>query len=385
MESSTSPARLRAIRIGIVVGCVALLALVVAMRMFAESRTNKVALTSTAKPVSVVKAKDAKYQAMRSYVGTFAPWVEAKVGPQLVSAYVDTVLVRPGAAVKRGDVLATLDCKTSGAAAKAISMEARAIDARQRALADEAARTQGLLDGGFVSPNEAEQKVAQSDEQRAQLLAAQAKLLGTSLEVADCILRAPFDGEVGARWLDPGAFVHPGDAIVSVVDRSTVRFVADVPESDFAVVNPGREGTIHVFATGADVTARVARRAPSADAATRTVHAEVDIPDPNRTIPVYTTGELRLSVGDPVPATELPLAATTIRGKKVSVFEVEGDTARSKSYAYIGESGGSAFVDTSLAAGTPVVVEGRALLSSGDRVAAKEQAPAVESAEAKKP
>ena len=356
-----------------------------AMRVFAESRTNKVALASSAKPVTVVRAKEAKYQPTRAYVGTFAPWVEAKVGPQLVSAYLDAVLVRPGAVVKRGDVLATLDCKSSGAAAQAIAMQARAIDARQRALADEAARTQGLLDGGFVSPNEAEQKVAQSDEQRAQLLATQAKLLGTSLEVADCILRAPFDGEIGARWLDPGAFVHPGDAIVSVVDRSTVRFVADVPESDFNVVAPGHEGTMHVFATEIDLPARIARRAPAADPSTRTVHAEVDLADAERKIPVYTTGELRVPVGDPQPATELPLAATTIRGQKVGVFVVDGDTAHSKTYAYVGESGGSAYVDPSLAAGTPVVVEGRALLSNGDRVAAKEEAAAALSAEAKKP
>ncbi|MGH7327523.1 MAG: efflux RND transporter periplasmic adaptor subunit, partial [Polyangiaceae bacterium] len=265
----------------------------------------------------------------------------------------------------------------SGAASQAVSMEARAIDAKQRALADEAARTQGLLDGGFVSPNEAEQKLSQSDEQRAQLLATQAKLVGTSLEVADCILRAPFDGEIGARWLDPGAFVHPGDAIVSVVDRSTVRFVADVPESDFEVVAPGREGTINVFASGVDVPARVARRAPSADPGTRTIHAEVDLADAARKIPVYTTGELRLPVDEPVPATELPLAATTIRGKKVSVFVVVGDTARLKSFAYIGESGGTAFVDPSLADGSLVVVEGRALLSNGDRVSAKVEPPAI--------
>ena len=86
----------------------------------------------------------------------------ASVGPQLVSAYVDTVLVRPGAVVKRGEVLATLDCRDASAASQAVASAARAIDARQKAARHEAARLQGLLAGNFVSPNEAEQKTAAS-------------------------------------------------------------------------------------------------------------------------------------------------------------------------------------------------------------------------------
>ena len=31
-----------------------------------------------------------------------------------------------------------------------------------------------------------------------------------TLEVNDCVLRAPFDGEIAARSVDPGAFVRPG-------------------------------------------------------------------------------------------------------------------------------------------------------------------------------
>ncbi len=59
------------------------------------------------------------------------PWVEASVGPQYISAYVATVLVRPGDTVKRGQVLATLDCSNPNAATRAVEMQARAADARR--------------------------------------------------------------------------------------------------------------------------------------------------------------------------------------------------------------------------------------------------------------
>src|SRR6202041_940207 len=215
--------------------------------------TNHVALSSEAKPVSVVEAKASSFRAQRSYVGRLDPWVAASVGPQFVSAYVSTVLVRPGAVVRQGQVLATLDCRNANAMAQAVDMQARALDAQQKALSHESSRVSSMLNGGFVSPNEAEQKSAQSSAKEAELLAEKAKLVGSSLEVNDCILRAPFDGDVATRTVDPGAFVRPGSPIISIVDRSTVRMTADVPENDFNDVAPGKKVIIHVYATGKDI------------------------------------------------------------------------------------------------------------------------------------
>jgi RND family efflux transporter MFP subunit len=336
-----------------------------------ESKTNKVALAAAPKLVTAVAARAQPYQPSRVYVGTLEPWLTANVGPQLVSAYVDTVLVRPGAVVKRGEVLATLDCRDKSAESQAVASEARAIDARQKALASEAARLKTLADDKFGSVNDAEQKLAQRDAEQAKLDAMRAKLSQKSLEVSDCILRAPFDGEVATRGIDPGAFVRPGIPLVSVVDRSTVRLTADVPEVDFDVVAPGRKVKIQVTATKRSLVGEISRRAPAADAATRTVHFEVDLGDPERQIPTGTTGEVHLDVGEPVPATAIPVYAASVRGKKATVFVVEGDVAKSRVVPVLGEAGGQLFLACDLAPGAIVVTEGRALLADGDRVTVK--------------
>jgi RND family efflux transporter MFP subunit len=336
----------------------------------AESKVNKIALTDAPKPVTVIAARAASFRPSRHYVGTIEPWVEAKVGPQLVSAYIDTVLVRPGAVVKRAQVLATLDCRNASATSKAISMQARAIEAQQAALSHEAGRVQGLLQGGFVSPNEAEQKNAQSAAQEAQLLATQAKLLGSTLEVNDCVLRAPFDGEIAARNVDPGAFARPDTAIVSVVDRSIVRVTADVPEVDFDFVEPGALVQIHVLSSGRDVVGRISRLAPAADPGTRTLHFEIDVPNSDRSIPVGTTAELRIDVGIPVPTSEIPLSAAAVRGDKASVFTVVDGVAHARTVHVQGERAGRLYLDTELAPATLLVTEGRALLNDGDSISA---------------
>ena len=265
--------------------------------------------------------------------------MQANVGPQLVSAYVDTVLVRPGATVKRGEVLATLDCREASASTKAIAARARALDARQQAIAHEATRTQGLLDGGFVSPNEAEQKTAQSTSEAAQVESERANLARSSLEVNDCILRAPFNGEVAQRSIDPGAFVRPGNTIVTVVDRSTVRMTADAPEMDFDVVPAGTKVAVHVYATNRNLPgdhhpSLAGRRSGDPHRALRDRH--------RGSRPVRSRWARRARStsrsGRRSPATEIPLYAATVRGSKANVFVVDHDVAHSQTVARRGRS-----------------------------------------------
>ena len=359
-----------------IVGGVAFLLLcLVGLYLRSAARTNHEALASLPKPVSTVTAKETTFRPSRSYVATLQPWTIARIGPQFVSAYIGTVLVRPGASVRRGEVLATLDCRESSEASRETAARARAVGERQSAAEHEAARLKELTAGGFASPNEMEQLAARSKSQAAEVDALKATLANRTLAVDDCVLRAPFAGEVSDRQLDPGAFVRPGSSVVSVIDRERVRVVADAPESDFSVVAPGTEVKIVVLATGIVLHGTIARRAPAADDQTRTVRFEIDVPNADRQLPVGTTATLSIDVGAPLPATSVPLRAATQRGDKASLFVVEDGIAKRATVAVLGESGGLLYLDAKLRAGSAVVIEGRALLDEGDHVAAKEWTP----------
>jgi len=364
------PRPARGVALAIALGTALVLLLGGALYARARARVNDAPLAAEAKAVTVVEAKAEPYRAERHYVATIEPWVVADVGPQLIAAYVDTVLVRPGSDVKRGQVLATLDCRQSAASNQAVAAEARAIEAKQRALANEAARVTSLLDGGFVAPNEAEQRVATSESQLAELTATQARLAGTSLAVNDCVLRAPFDGEVSRRLADPGAFIRPGTPIVSIIDRSTVRVTGEVPEGDFGVVAAGTRAQIELLATGAAASGVIARRSPAASSSTRTVHFEIDLADPERKVPVGTTADLSIAVGQPEPATVVPGAAASVRADKATLFVVEAGKAKKVVVPVKGEAAGTLYLGAELAPGAMVVTEGRSLLADGDAVTA---------------
>ncbi len=368
------PPRWRRVVFVLASGTAAVLLMGALLFVRARGATNDVALASLPKPVTIVEGRTAQYREQRRYVGSVEPWLSAKVGPQLVSAYVDTVLVRPGAPVSRGQVIATLDCRNSSASNKAIAMHARSLAATQVALANRAARMGTLLHGGFAAPDAVEMKKAESESTQAQLLAVQAQMLGASLQVEDCVLRAPFDGEVSTRLVDPGVFARPGAPVAEVIDRKMVRVTAEVPESDFASIAPGKPVRIHLLSTGQNVTSTISRRAPGADESTRTVHVEIDLPNRDEQYPVGTTAELTLDVGKPIPATEVPLAAAAVRGKQATVVVVASEVAHRRTVTVVGERGASLFTDPALS-GAFIVLEGRDSLSDGDRVLASIASP----------
>jgi len=366
----TVPLKLRQRRIPILiaVGVAAVLLLGFLMVARAGARVNKVALASLPVGVTAVEARATSFNSTRHYVGTLRPWVEAKIGPQLISAYVGTVLVRPGDRVKRGQVIGTLDCRNASAASLGISMQARAIASQQVALAHEAARLAELQSGGFASANEIERKQADSASKEAELMSTKARLERATLEVGDCVLRSPFDGEVSDRTMDPGAYVHPGQSIAVVIDRSTVLVEADVPEEDFDLVKPGVKVDIYALAIGRHLVGTIARRSPAADESTRTVHFEIDLSDPKRSLPVGTTAELAVAAGAAVPATEIPLFAAAAKGGKATLFVVDHGRSRRIVVDVLGEKAGKLFVDPSLPAKALVVTEGRTLLKEGASV-----------------
>lgn len=337
----------------------------------AAADVNKVALASEPKGVTTVRAARVPYQPVRRYVGRLEPFAEARLGPQLVSAFVETVLVRPGDRVRRGDVLATLDCRSPTAAEQALASEARALAAKEKLAREEARRLAQLGEGGFVAEHELDKKNVETIAKSAELAALRSRLAGRSLERGDCVLHAPFDGEVGARFVDPGAFVRPGTPVLTVIDRSSVRVVGDVPEVDYAFVEAGREARLELLATGERRSAPIRRRVPSADHATRTARFEVDLS--GAPPPTGTTARIEVDAGAPLDAIAIPLVGARVRGSKASLFVVEGGLAKSATARVLGERGSMLFLEPSdvLREGVEVVTEGRGQLSNGDRVVPK--------------
>jgi hypothetical protein len=127
---------------------------------------------------------------------------------------------------------------------------------------------------------QAEVKVAE-----ARLLAARADVQRTEALLQFAQLRAPFDGVVTRRAVDVGAFVGQpggkGTALFEVVRFDRVRIVVQVPEADALLVRQGTRAVIRVRGlAGRAFEGKVTRTAPTLDPQSRTLRAEIDLPNP---------------------------------------------------------------------------------------------------------
>jgi HlyD family secretion protein len=96
-------------------------------------------------------------------------------------------------------------------------------------------------------------------------------------------LRAPYDGIVTRRNVHTGRLVQPGsptEPLLVLMRTDILRIIADVPEGDAAMVKPGNQVSIRIPAMpGETVTGQITRTAGALDTSTRTLRAEIDVPN----------------------------------------------------------------------------------------------------------
>jgi RND family efflux transporter MFP subunit len=108
-----------------------------------------------------------------------------------------------------------------------------------KAAETESERGQRSLERKLISEKEAAQLQyqldvleAEQDAVSAQLVQASARVASLRERLSDTRLKAPFDGAVAERYVDPGTVVQPGTAIVRLVRSGPLRVRFRVPERD---------------------------------------------------------------------------------------------------------------------------------------------------------
>jgi membrane fusion protein (multidrug efflux system)/multidrug efflux system membrane fusion protein len=201
----------------------------------------------------------------------------------------ESVSVRPGERVTRGMVLAEIqplnlpEQIVSAEAAvqvarSGISQAETALRlAREREARVEAAPDMFSAEQRSVAKGNRETSDKELESARARLVQAEAELRGLRGQSARRVLRAPTDGWVAARLLDPGALVEAGEPVVRLKrgDRYLLRFA--VPPADAGRWAPGTPISWHPDGQEDRYPAVVARVAQQVDPASQMVFVEADL------------------------------------------------------------------------------------------------------------
>jgi membrane fusion protein, multidrug efflux system len=228
--------------------------------------------------------------------GTIHGYIETPVYAK-IAGYLKIIYVDKGDRVQKNQLLALLESP---------ELDHQVTNARatyELALITDK-RNQALVRFGVVAQQQADNAHAQMKEAKAgldQLIATQAYE----------VIRAPFNGIVTARFVDPGALIPEATTqsgtvtpIISLATNSTLRIYSDVPQSTAPFIRDGDPAAITVTEYPRRIfTGTVTRHSNALTSQTRTMLVEVDLANKDQALypGMYTTVKFQVNVSAEAP------------------------------------------------------------------------------------
>jgi membrane fusion protein, multidrug efflux system len=278
------------------------------------------------RPVRAVAVSLASDEQEVTYTGDVRARWETALGFRVPGKIVAR-LVEVGQQVKTGQVLARLDPedqKLSAEAAKQQLMAARSDF--QQAKAD-LVRYKELVDKGFISAAEFDRRKTTYQTAAARLEQATAQLELNRNQTEYTTLRADHDGVVTAVQAEVGQVVSAGQAVVKTARLDEKEVAVNVPENRLGELRATKDADVTLWASpGRVYKGRIREISPSADNVTRTYTVKVTVLDPDASVQLGMTANVRLRGGMRAEVARLPLTALFQKGDEAAVWVIDPKT-----------------------------------------------------------
>jgi membrane fusion protein (multidrug efflux system) len=282
-----------------------------------------------------------------------------------VPGTVDTLRVQDGQRVAAGELLAAVDTR-------ALRQEAAEAEALFEQAADEHRRAEALFEKRSVTRSAlVEAKTARD--------VAEARLASVRLRLEKSRVEAPWPGTVAARRVEVGDYVAPGQAMFELVDARRLKVRAPVPATDVPFVEVGEPVEIEVSSLPGELfQGRVARLAAELDPGARTLDLEAELDNPDGLLKPGMLARLRIPRQVFTEALLVPLDAVVDLEETRAVYVVAGGAGSADLRAPLRAErrevtlgptlGERVVVESGLAPGDRVIVEGQSRVAPGQRV-----------------
>jgi RND family efflux transporter MFP subunit len=315
-------------------------------------------------------------------VGNLIGEATVDVVPRLAGR-LETVDVKLGDRISRGQQVAKMDDRDireqvsqANANLEVNKATARTRESDLKVAETTLARQKNMFTSGLSSKQNLEDAearynaaISQVDVAKAQVNQTQARIEELKVTLGNTSIISPVDGFVGRRNLDAGAFAGTNSPVVSVVDISTVRLVANLVEKDFRRIRQGLQASVEVDAfPGEKFTGKVSRVAPIFDAATRTAVMEIEIANPGFRLKPGMYARVSLTVDRQPDALTVPRNSIVDLEGKRGVYVIDQQVARFRPVKTGLQDADRVQVLDGLDEGQRVVTTGALAIKDGDRV-----------------
>src|SRR5687768_7843818 len=179
-------------------------------------------------------------------------------------------------------------------------------------------------------------------------------------------LTAPISGVIAELGVREGSTVMPGMTLFRIVDLSSVRVNAEVPETQASWVTPGAKVVARVQAYPDRVfEGRVGALLPEVSAATRTVRTRIEVANPDALLKPGMYATIAFQQSAKRESVLVPSEAVIRTGTRDVVIVALGEGRFRAAPVEVGfESGGQSEIRKGLQAGERVVLSGQFLIDS---------------------
>ena len=195
----------------LIAASIALVALGIAAYWYLVPRPRTVLTTLPAVPVSVAATTRQNVPVYLTGLGAVQASLTVGIRPQ-VDGTLQEVLFTEGQDVKKGDVLARIDPRLFEAALEQASAKKAQDAALLVAAAKDLVRFKTLVQTSAQTQQNVDLQQAKVDQLKASIAADEAAIDTAQTQLDYTSIRAPSDGRIGIRQIDPGNVVHVSDA-----------------------------------------------------------------------------------------------------------------------------------------------------------------------------
>jgi RND family efflux transporter MFP subunit len=163
---------------------------------------------------------------------------------------------------------------------------------------------------------------------RAKLREMEALLAQEQIRLQNTLIVAPFQGEIIRKYVDAGALVSSSTPIVNLVHTMTLKILANVLERDIPLLKPGMKAKIQAEAyPGKVFEGKVARVNTGLELATRTLQAEIEIPNSSRLLKPGMFARIEVVLLEKPEVLAIPSNAVIEEQGERFVYVVQGNKA----------------------------------------------------------
>lgn len=309
--------------------------------------------------VSTARAMQETWARQIEAVGTLQAIQSVDVAPQ-VSGIVNEIAFEPGQKVKKGDVLVRLDVAVENA-------DIRRLEAMRRMNQLTFDRARQLNEKQFSSQAALDQAKAALDQSEAEVARIRAL-------IDQKIVRAPFSGVLGVRYVNLGQYVGPGAKLVGLQQLDSLYANLTLPEKRLAEIKVGQSVAIRVDTfRDREFSGRITTIDPQIDQLNRMVLVQVTVDNPDQLLRpgMFASAVISLDKSEKLVAVPKTAIDFSLYGDSVYVV-VDGTGADGKPVKRVerravtvgDQKGGLVAIARGVAAGDEVVTAGQVKLQN---------------------